>query len=59
MPAGSVAIAAGMSAVYPEAMPGGWHLIGTCSAPLFSPDRSDSPSLLRPGDHVVFVEVRE
>jgi len=39
VPAGSVAIAAGMSAIYPTAMPGGWHLIGTTTLRLFDPER--------------------
>ena len=28
--AGAVAIAAGMTAIYPDAGPGGWHVIGHC-----------------------------
>ncbi|MFN8183014.1 MAG: carboxyltransferase domain-containing protein [Candidatus Nanopelagicales bacterium] len=53
VPAGAIAIAAGYCAVYPTASPGGWHLIGTCDATLFSPDRQP-PALLRPGDRVRF-----
>ena len=56
VPAGSVAVAAGMSAVYPEAMPGGWHLIGRTTARLFDPMDEASPTLLHPGDSVRFVE---
>jgi len=56
VPGGSVAIAAGMSAVYPASMPGGWHLIGSCSAQLFRPDDAVRPTLLQPGDEVRFVE---
>jgi KipI family sensor histidine kinase inhibitor len=54
VPAGSVAIAAGMSAVYPAAMPGGWHLVGTTTVVLFEPREPAAPTLLRPGDRVVF-----
>ncbi|MBI1352628.1 MAG: 5-oxoprolinase subunit PxpA [Actinomycetales bacterium] len=54
VPAGSVAVAAGMSAVYPAAMPGGWQLIGTCPEPLFDPEAVGSPSRLRAGDIVRF-----
>ncbi len=57
VPRGSVAVAAGMSAVYPQAMPGGWHLIGMSTAVLFDPERSAQPSLLAAGDLVRFVEV--
>ena len=53
VPAGSVAIAAGMTAVYTFECPGGWHLIGRTPAPLFDP-RAEPPALLRPGDAVVF-----
>ena len=53
VPAGAIAIAAGYCAVYPTSSPGGWHLLGTCDATLFSPYR-DPPSLLRPGDRVRF-----
>ena len=37
VPAGSVAIAAGQSALYPQASPGGWHLLGRCPLALFDP----------------------
>ena len=57
VPAGSVALAAGMSAIYPEAMPGGWHLLGSTDIILFDVRREDSPALLEPGDHVRFVAV--
>lgn len=53
VPAGSVAIAAGYSAVYPSASPGGWHLIGTTTAPVWDVDRAE-PSLLVPGTTVRF-----
>lgn len=57
VPRGSVALAAGMSAVYPSPMPGGWHLIGTSDAVLFDVERPRSPSLLAPGDFVIFEDV--
>lgn len=57
VPAGSVALAAGMSAVYPNTMPGGWMLLGHTDIPLFEP-QSAEPSLLTAGDIVKFVEVR-
>jgi KipI family sensor histidine kinase inhibitor len=55
VPAGSVALAAGMSAVYPEAMPGGWQLLGSTAARLFDAAAEASPTLLHPGDVVRFV----
>jgi inhibitor of KinA len=56
VPAGSVAIAGGQTAVYPRRMPGGWHLIGRTDAVLWAIDRRE-PSLLAAGDRVRFVPV--
>ena len=53
VPAGSVAIAASMTAVYTADSPGGWHLIGRTPVPLFDL-RAEPPALLRPGDAVFF-----
>lgn len=54
VPAGSVAIAAGYSAVYPTESPGGWHLLGHTDLVLFDVER-DPPALLTPGTRVRFV----
>ena len=54
VPAGSVAIAADYTAVYPRPSPGGWLLLGTTASVMFDPDRSP-PALLEPGAHVRFV----
>lgn len=53
VPAGSVAIAAAITAIYPAESPGGWHILGRTSARLFDA-ASDEPALLQPGDEVVF-----
>lgn len=53
VPAGSVAIAMGLTAVYTYESPGGWHLIGRTPIPFFNL-RSNPPALLRPGDTVSF-----
>ena len=53
VPAGSVSIATSLTAIYPYESPGGWHLIGTTPIRFFDPER-DPPSLLAPGDAVVF-----
>ena len=53
VPAGSVAVAVGMSIIYPTAMPGGWHLIGKTQIQLFD-STDNSPSRLVPGDLVRF-----
>src|ERR1700682_1888916 len=55
VPAGSVAIAARQTGIYPLPSPGGWHLIGRTSVKLFLPD-SDPPSLFRAGDRVQFFD---
>ncbi len=53
VPAGGVAIAIGMTIVYPLESPGGWHLIARTPARLFDL-RRENPILLRPGDEVSF-----
>ena len=53
VPAGSVAIAAGFTGVYPRESPGGWHLLGSTTAPLWESDRTP-PALLPPGTRVRF-----
>ena len=42
--------------VYPRSSPGGWHLLGRTSAPLWDPRRTP-PALLRPGTPVRFEPV--
>lgn len=56
VPAGSLAIAGALTAVYPWQSPGGWHVLGRCPARLFDAERS-SPALLEVGDHVRFTPV--
>ena len=53
VPAGSVAIATSLTAIYPYESPGGWHLIGTTPIRLFDFKRA-RPALLTPGDSVIF-----
>ena len=53
VPAGSLAIAAHYSAVYPSASPGGWHLIGSTDAAIWDVTREE-PALLVPGTLVHF-----
>ena len=54
VPAGSVAIAGAMTAVYPAASPGGWRLLGRADVRLFDP-AATPPARLRAGDRVRFV----
>lgn len=54
VPAGSVAIGAEFTAVYPRATPGGWRILGRAEQTLFDP-AADPPARLRPGDRVRFI----
>ena len=53
VPAGSVAVAGGFAAVYPQSTPGGWRLLGRTPVALFDPDRPPY-ARLAPGDRVRF-----
>ncbi len=54
VPAGSVAIAGAMTAVYPFGTPGGWHLIGRTDCVMFDASREPA-ALLAAGDIVRLV----
>jgi KipI family sensor histidine kinase inhibitor len=54
VPAGSVALADGYTGIYPQATPGGWHILGRCAIQLFDAARGQ-PALLMPGDRVRFM----
>jgi len=56
VPAGSVAVAAGQTGVYPAETPGGWSLIGRCPVKPYDPDRA-APFLFHPGDRVRFKRI--
>jgi KipI family sensor histidine kinase inhibitor len=57
VPAGSIAIAAAFTGIYPFASPGGWNLIARAiDAVPFDPGR-DPPLLFQPGDRVRFAPV--
>jgi KipI family sensor histidine kinase inhibitor len=56
VPAGSVSIAGGLTAIYPWESPGGWHLVGRCPVRLFDPTWP-VPALLAAGDRVHFSPV--
>ncbi len=58
VPAGSVAVAAGQTGVYPAETPGGWVLIGRCPIRPYDPDRAE-PFLFHPGDRVRFRRIGE
>ncbi|HEV8221217.1 MAG TPA: allophanate hydrolase subunit 1, partial [Streptosporangiaceae bacterium] len=58
VPAGSVAIAGPLAAVYPTASPGGWRLIGRTSARLWDTTR-EPPAVFSPGLQVTFRPVAE
>ncbi len=56
VPVGSLAIAERQSAIYPQASPGGWHLLGRCPWPMFDL-QATPPCRLAVGDRVRFVPV--
>lgn len=58
VPAGSVAVAAGQTGVYPAETPGGWNLIGRCPVKPYDADRVE-PFLFHPGDRVRFQRISE
>ena len=58
VPAGSLAIAERQTAIYPQASPGGWHLLGLCPWKLFDVRRTP-PCPLALGDRVRFVSIDE
>ncbi|HWF22224.1 MAG TPA: carboxyltransferase domain-containing protein, partial [Acidimicrobiales bacterium] len=53
VPPGSVALAAGFAAVYPQRTPGGWQLLGHTDVSMFNPEKPPY-ALLRAGDTVRF-----
>lgn len=53
VPQGAVAIANGLTVIYPFESPGGWHIVGRCPVPLFDAARA-APALLEAGDRVRF-----
>lgn len=59
VPGGTVALAAGLTGVYPLAsQPGGWNLIGYTPFALFAPAQ-DPPVRFLPGDRVSFYPITE
>ncbi len=58
IPAGSVAIANRQTVIYPNELPGGWHVIGRTPLRLFDPER-EPVTLISPGDTVRFVPITE
>ncbi|MCC3717339.1 5-oxoprolinase subunit PxpB [Rouxiella badensis] len=58
VPAGTVGIGGSQTGIYPLITPGGWQLIGHTSQPMFDP-KSRLPTLLRPGDRVRFLPLKE
>jgi KipI family sensor histidine kinase inhibitor len=58
VPAGSVAVAAGQTGIYPAETPGGWSLIGRCPVKPYDPARAE-PFLFHPGDRVRFTRIDE
>ncbi|MFW6598710.1 5-oxoprolinase subunit B family protein [Propionibacteriaceae bacterium Y2011] len=58
VPAGSVAIAAQWSGIYPRQAAGAWNVIGRSATPIWTP-ALDQPTVLGPGDRVRFIATTE
>ena len=56
IPAGAVGLAGPFSAVYPQASPGGWQIIGVTDTPMWDLGR-EVPALLQPGFRVRFIDM--
>lgn len=56
LPAGSLGIANRQSTIYPNVLPGGWHIIGATPLRLFNP-KAEQPTLLMPGDEIEFIPI--
>lgn len=56
VPAGSVAIGASQTGIYPSASPGGWHLIGQTPVPLFDPGHVP-PVFASAGERIEFIPI--
>lgn len=56
IPAGAVGLAGAFSAIYPQASPGGWQIIGTTPTAMWDIAR-ETPALLQPGYRVRFVDI--
>ena len=59
-PKGAVGMGGGSTAIYPEALPGGYQIFGRIPMPIWDPNKSfdvfeDSICLFQPGDRVKFV----
>ncbi len=57
VPKGSVGIAGKQTGIYSLESPGGWQIIGRTDVDMFTPD-AESPTCLRPGDEVRFIEAK-
>jgi KipI family sensor histidine kinase inhibitor len=57
IPAGSVGIAGKQTGAYSMDSPGGWQLIGRTPLRLFNPNDEENPTLIDPGDCVVFKSI--
>ena len=58
VPAGSVAVANRQSTIYPNLLPGGWHILGATPLTMFDV-RQSNPSRLMPGDIVKFISISD
>jgi len=53
---GSVGLAGKQTGIYPQESPGGWNIIGSCSVPMFNPQKNE-PCFISVGDKVQFYQI--
>lgn len=57
VPKGAVGIAGHQTGIYPASSPGGWQIIGQTPIDLLTIDNPEQPTLLLPGDQLVFYPI--
>lgn len=57
IPKGAVGIGGKQTGIYPQASPGGWHIIGNCPVTLFNVNENP-PSVFKAGDQVQFLPIK-
>ena len=57
VPKGSVGITEQFCNIYTFESPGGWNIIGNTPVEIFNKSKEDEPTLINPGDKVVFYQI--
>ena len=57
VPKGSVGITEQFCNIYTFESPGGWNIIGNTPKKIFDKKNLDNPSLIKPGDKIIFFKI--